>query len=170
MLLDLAHVLNAAVGRRVAAIGEAVHADILHAFLLRHLQQRVKMRELRVDAALAREPQQMQAPRARVMHGGEQQDRIAKEIARLDHQVDPHHVHQQHPPRADVQVADFAVAHLAIRQSDEAAGGMDQRVRIFAQQFVVGGFARGGDGVALDGRGEAPAIEDGQDQGLRSRH
>ncbi len=168
-MLDLAHILNAAVGRCVAPVGEAVHADVLHAFLLGHLQQRVKMRELCVDTPLTREPQQMQTPGARVMHGGEQR-RVVKELARLDHQIEPHDVHQQHPAGANIEVPDFAVAHLAVRQSDEVAGGVDQRVRILTQKFVIGGLARGGDGVALHGRGEAPAIENRQDQRLRSRH
>ena len=39
-----------------------------HAFLLGHLEQRVKMREQRVHAAVAAQAHQMQPMRARVTH------------------------------------------------------------------------------------------------------
>ena len=138
-------------------------------FLLRHLEQRIEVRQLRVYAALAGQAQQMQAARAGVTHGG-QQDRVAEEVARFDHQVDAHHVHQQHAAGADIEMAHFAVAHLPLRQADGRAGGVDQRVRKLAQQPVIGGLARGGDRVALDGGRKAPAVEDGQDQGFGPRH
>ncbi len=63
---------------------------------------------------------------------------------------------------ADVEVADFAVAHLAFGKADGGAGGLDQGVGEFAQEFVVSGFAREGDGVALGFGAVAPAVEDGE--------
>ena len=95
-------------------------------------------------------------------HAGEQY-RIAEEIAGFDHKVDAHDVHQQHAARADVEMADFAVAHLAVRQAHGGTGGLDQHVGVLAQEPVVGRFSRGGDGVAFYDRGKSPAIENGQD-------
>jgi len=63
---------------------------------------------------------------------------------------------------ADVEVADFTVAHLAFGEADGGAGGLDQGVGEFADEFVVSGFAREGDGVALGFGAEAPSIEDGE--------
>ena len=65
---------------------------------------------------------------------------------------------------ADVQVADFAVAHLAVGQADEVPAGLNQRVGILAQQAVVGGLAGQGDGVGLGLGAVAPAVEDDEDE------
>jgi hypothetical protein len=61
-------------------------------------------------------------------------------------------------------MAYFAVAHLPFRKADVRAGSMHQRVRIIAQQRIVGWFARGGDRVAFRGRRESPTVQDGQQQ------
>ena len=127
------------------------------------------MGELRVHAALAGEPQQVQAARARVTHAVEQR-RVAEEFARFDHPVDARHVHQHHAAGADVEVSHFAVAHLPFRQPDGGARGLDQRVGVVAQEAVIGGLSGGGDGVAFDGRRVAPAIQHREDQRFRSRH
>src|SRR5689334_6967917 len=47
---------------------------------------------------------------------------------------------------------------------------MDQHVGEIAQQSVVSGLAGGGDGVAFDGGGIPPAIEDGENQRLGAGH
>ena len=49
---------------------------------------------------------------SRVLHRG-QQCRILEEFPGCDHGIDPGYVHVNDAPRADVQVADFAVAHLS---------------------------------------------------------
>src|SRR5579884_2172519 len=68
LLLQLFHVPRAALGRGVAAVHEAVDTDILHAFSLRDLQQRVQVRVHGVHTAVALQPHQMQAMRAGVSH------------------------------------------------------------------------------------------------------
>ena len=123
-----------------------------------------------MDAALARQTQQVQTARRAHACMAASRTGLRKNSPDCDHEVDPHHVHQEDAARADIEVADFAVAHLPFRQADGRAGGLDQRVGKLAQQFVVSRLARGGDGVPLDGRGEAPAIEDRQDQRLGARH
>ena len=90
------------------------------------------MRQLRVNSALARQAQEVQPPAAGVSHAIEQH-RIAEELAIADHQVDPHDVHQKHSACADVQMADLAVSHLSLRQSDERSGSMNQSIGKFAQ-------------------------------------
>ena len=114
-----------------------------------------------MHAAVAEQPHQMEMAAAGALHRFDQQ-RVREELARRDHQVDARDVHVDDAAGADVQMADFAVAHLAFGQSDVRTGGVDQRVRIFAQQPIVDGLARGGNRIALDGGGEAPAVEDGQ--------
>ena len=53
---------------------------------------------------------------------------MLEELAARDQRVDARDVHLHHAPRADVQVAHFAVAHLPIRQADEVLRRVDQRV------------------------------------------
>jgi hypothetical protein len=59
--------------------------------------------------------------------------------------------------RADVRVADLAVAHLAVRQADVHAGSADLRQRVFSKQLVEVRLVRGGNRVALR-RGKAEAV------------
>jgi hypothetical protein len=59
--------------------------------------------------------------------------RMAEEFARSNQIVDAGDVHVHHAPRANVQVAHFTVAHLAIRQSDEMIRRMQKAVRVLRQ-------------------------------------
>src|SRR5215469_7867364 len=67
-------------------------------------------------------------------------------------------------PRADVEVPDFAVAHLAFRQANKRAAGLNQGVGIFAQQAVVSRLAGEGDGVSFGFGAITPAVEDDEDE------
>ena len=49
--------------------------------------------------------------------------RVLGELASLDHHVDPGDVHVHDPARADVQMANFTVAHLPGRQTDVPPAG-----------------------------------------------
>ena len=69
---------------------------------------------------------------------------------------------------ADIQVADFAIAHLSFGEADGGTGGADERVGKFFQEAVVIWFAREGDGVAFSFGAVAPAVEDGEDDGFRA--
>src|SRR5271168_4782650 len=64
---------------------------------------------------------------------------------------------------ADIQVADFAVAHLSFGEADGGAGGVDERVGKFFEEAIVIWFAREGDGVAGGFGAIAPAVENGED-------
>ena len=73
------------------------------------------------------------------------------------------HAHQilvEPPPGADRQVADLGVAHLAGREPDRLARGLERRVRVRARAVVEHGRLGERDGVAGPGRGAAPAVED----------
>ena len=96
-----------------------------------------------------------------VLHGTEQ-DWIIEKLARGDHFVEASDVHVDDTSGANVQVAHFAVAHLPFGKADGRAGRLHQRVRVLAQEGIVGGLARGGDGIALRGRGKTPAVENRQ--------
>jgi hypothetical protein len=75
-------------------------------------------------------------------------------------------VHLHDASGADVEVADFAVAHLSVGQSDEMLAGADEGIGKLAQQLVVGGLAGQGDGVVGGFGAVAPSVEDGEYEGM----
>ena len=122
-----------------------------------------------MHAAIGEQPEKMKlaSATARVLHGFQQYG-VAVEIAFFDHQVDLGDVHVNHAPGADVQVPDFTVAHLPLRQADKTSAGVDESVGIFGEQPVIVGFARQRNGVGLGGRRITPAIEN--DENKRTVH
>ena len=70
-------------------------------------------------------------PAAGVMHRL-MENGIRKELAARDHHVDARDIHVHHAARANVQVADFAVAHLALGQPHKRPRRLNQRVRKIA--------------------------------------
>ena len=69
---------------------------------------------------------------ASVLHRGDE-DVIRKEIAFLDHQIDLGYVHVNDASGANIQVTDFAVAHLPDWQSYIASAGVHQCAGILVQ-------------------------------------
>ena len=170
LLLQLFEISGAVGGQGVAAVHEGVDEDAIDAVLLRHFQQRVQMRLLRVHAAVGEQAEQMQPALAgaRVLHGIEQHG-MREKFAVLDHQVDAGDVHVHDAAGADVEVADFAVAHLPFGQADERPAGMNQRVGILAQQAVIGGLAGERDGVGFGFGAVSPAVEDDENEWFRTQ-
>ena len=73
---------------------------------------------MRVDAAVRDEPEQMDVLAA--LEGAAQRG-VLEELAGLDRPVHAHEVLEEDAARADRQVADLGVAHLALRQADRLA-------------------------------------------------
>ena len=131
----------------------------------------MKMSLIGMDSAIRHQSKKMQLPpaRTRILHRV-QQHRLGEELAILNHQLDAGAVHVNNAPGADVEMADFAVAHLAVWQTYIFAAGVNQRVGIFAQQAVIGGFVRHGDGVGLDFSAITPAVENDKNEWFRTSH
>ena len=68
-LLQLLDEVAAAVRRRVAAVHEAMDKDVFHFLLLGHFEQREKMLNVRVHAAVAEQSKEMQLALAAALHG-----------------------------------------------------------------------------------------------------
>src|SRR5579872_1826658 len=107
--------------------------------------------------------------RARVLHGFEQH-RVLEQIAVLDHQIDARDVHMHDAARADVQMPDLAVPHLPLREADERPAGVDERVRIFPKQSVVGWFPGEGNCVGFRLSAVSPAIKNDKNERFRTGH
>ncbi len=118
-----------------------------------------------MDAAVATQAHEVQPVSASLLHEIEQHG-VLKELAGGDHQIDARDVHVNDAARADIEVPHLAITHLAFGQSHRWTGGVDQGVRIFAQEGIVGWLSRGGDCVSLGGWGESPSIQNCQDKRL----
>src|SRR5436190_10709030 len=85
---------------------------------------------------------------------------VLEEGAVLDRAVDPLQVLVEHAAGADRQVADLRVAHLAGRQADRLARGLQRRVRALGPEPVEVRRLGERDRVPRAGRSAAPAVED----------
>ncbi len=169
--LQLGEVLAAARRRRVAAVGEGVEDDVGDAFLGGQLDDRLEVLPARVDAAVGDQAEQVQPPPrafARPRAGGDQ-GLVVVEGAVGDRAVDPRQVLLDDRARAEVQVADLGVAHLADRQADVGALGGELGVRVAAPRGVEDRRLGERDRVARAGRREPPAVEDDQREGRDER-
>src|SRR6266852_1641626 len=106
---------------------------------------------------------QTTAAAAGILHGGEQRG-VRKKLAILDHQLDASAVHVNDASGADVEVTDFAIAHLSVGQANIFAAGVNERVGILLQQAVVAGLACQRDGVGAGFSTVAPAVENDEDE------
>jgi hypothetical protein len=171
LLLQLFQIAGAIRGQSVAAIHERVHEDAIDSLLFCHFQERVQMFLPRMHAAIGDEPEQMQfAPAdAGIFHPFNEHG-MREELTILNHQVNARDIHMHNAPGADIQMPDFAVAHLPFGQSDERPTGVNQRVRIFAQQTVVDRFAREGDSICFGFGPVSPAVKNNENERFRTRH
>ncbi len=101
------------------------------------------MFDVGVHAAVAEEAEQMELAGAAAFHGFAEQ-RLALEFAAGDELVNARDVHVHDAAGADIQMADFAIAHLSFGEADGGAGGVNER---------VGKFAAGGDRNLVCARG-----------------
>ncbi len=160
-LLQAFEVAARGAGRRVAAVGEGVHADARHAGARGELEEALEMPLVRVHAAVREQAHQVERRAARLrLPDRLRESRVLEERPVAQGEVDPKKVLRDHPAGAERQVPDLGVAHHAGRQSDGFAGGLEQRPRILGEPAVVDRRARPGDGVALGRRRMAPAVAD----------
>src|SRR6185437_852559 len=129
------------------------------------------MRLIGVHTAIGDEAEQMElaSAGARVLHRIEQ-DRLFEELAILDHELNPGGIHVHDASRSDIEVPDFAVSHLAVRETYERAAGMDQGVRIFAQQTVISWLAGQCDCIGFGFGSITPAVKNDKNERFRTRH
>ena len=108
-------------GRRTAECGDTSRPSVnawIHVFSGANVEQRLEVVDVRMDAAVRDEPEQMDVLAALE---GAAQDLVLEELAGLDRLVHAHEVLEEDPARADRQVPDLGVAHLTRRQADGLA-------------------------------------------------
>ena len=139
--------------------------DAGQSILARGTQQRVEVLLVGVDAAVGEQPEEMELTPAflRPLHGLHQRRNQVKGVGG-NQRVDAGDVHLHNAARADVQVAHFAVAHLAVGQPDKVVRRVNQRVGKLAEQLVVCGLAGQRNGVVGSFSAITPSVKDGQNQ------
>ena len=159
-------------GRDVPPVGERVHPrPVAHPLPLGELEQRPQVVDVRVDAAVGDEPEQVHLAGAGAGPAEEvEQHLVLEERAVLDRAVHPHEVLVEDATGADRQVADLGVAHLTVREPDGGARGVEPCRGVPPCQVVEDRRVREVDRVPRPRRGEAPAVEDHErDERLAAR-
>ena len=165
LLLELLEVSRPAGGESIAAIHEGVDEHAIDSVLPGHAQQRIKMVLVGVHAPIGKQTEEVQPSSTctSILHG-RHQCRIGVEFSLLDHHVDFGDVHVHDAAGADVQMSNFAVAHLSGWQADVTPAGVHECAGKIPQQHVVIRLARERDGVGLGFGAVSPAIEDDEHQ------
>src|SRR6202007_838278 len=119
------------------------------------------MLDVRMDAAIANEADQMKLPVAAALHRFEKQ-RLAKKLAARDERVDSRDVHMNDAARSHIQMAHFAIAHLPFGQSHKWPGSVDQCVWKIRHKAIIIWLARQRDGVSFRFGAKAPSVENSE--------
>ena len=134
------------------------------------VDQRAEVLPAGVHAAVRDESHQVEAPGLAAGRARRAQHLVLGERAVRDRVVDPRQVLPDDRAGAEVEVADLGVPHLAVREPDRPAAGVELGVAIGAPQLVEHGSVGELDGVSGARRREPPAVEDHQaDRGHRRR-
>ncbi len=147
-----------------------MHGDLRHTFAPGQFEHREDVVLVAVHATGGEQAHEMERAVDRLRGGtGGAQFGIGEEAAVLDGRIDAGEVLVDDPAGAEVHVPDFGVAHLPVRQADEAALGVDQRMRVASQQGVPVRQRRLREGIVGRVFAVAPAVEDEQYDGLGTR-
>ena len=125
-------VVCSSMGRHVTSVGERVDPGaIRHGLAHRQLEQGAQVIDVRVHTAARDETEQMDGTAA-LACAAERSDqcRVREQRAVADRRVSPGQVLQEDAARADREMPDLGVAHLALWQPDRSARRGDLRVRI----------------------------------------
>ena len=145
--------------RRVAAVEQAVDDDVARTVLPGQARDGHRMAIDRVDATRSEQADEVQSVAAGGAPDRIEQRRVIEKRFIGDGGIDARQVLDDRLTGAQVQVADFAVTHLAPRQPNCLARRVEPRVRPLLEQAAPHRHARGSDGVGIGTRADAEAIE-----------
>ena len=134
---DEGEVIRAAGRRGVAAIGDGVDEDVGHARVVRGFDERDEVILVAVHAAIGDEAEQMEARAFAPCAKACLEHRVAGEVAFGHRFIDAREILVNDAAGAEIEVADFGVAHLAFRQADVEAAGAEGGVRVRGVEAIV---------------------------------
>ena len=148
--------------RRIAAVGDRVHP---HRQLgaVKDFGQRHGMILVRVDAARRNQADEMASAAAcfELFNKGDECGR-ALDFTAGNRRADARQVLHHHTPGTDIKMPDFGIAHLAFRQADVLAGGVQETMRAGLPQPVEIRRVGLADGIVARIVAPAPAIQNDQ--------
>src|SRR6266487_1119767 len=123
-----------------------------------------------MDAAVRDEPEQVDVGAAlfRPLERADERG-VLEERSIRDRAVHALEVLVEDPARADRQMTDLGVAHLAVRQADRLTGGVERRVRVTRPEGVEHRRLGQLDRIPRAGSRDAPPIEDDERYKRESR-
>ena len=129
LFLEGLHIGKAGRGGHIPSVQEAVDIDLLHLLTLAQFQQSIQVGDVAVNAAVGQKTHQVHAaPLLLGLLASAHQFCILKKGAVLDLLCDPGQLLIDHASCADVGVAHFAVAHLAIGQAHIQTGAANGQI------------------------------------------
>jgi hypothetical protein len=169
MPLDLGHVARSRPRLDVATVEERVkHAH--DPLAVRAVDDRGDVGEERVDSSVGAEPEEVQASAVALRLGDAvADDGVLRERAIDDGVVDARDVHHRDAPRAEVEMTDLAVAHLARRKADVRPARTNQAAWIFCEELGQTWCVGEPHGVVLPRFSLSKPIENDEDERPR-RH
>ena len=161
LVLQLLDEARTALRGDVASVEEAVDVDLFQAARLGHVEDAEDVLDVAVHAAAGEQAHDVQglAVCFGVFHGLDI-DLVFKELSGFDLLAHLGQDLEHDAAGTDVGVADLGVAHLALRQADVKAGGLQLGVGIFGKELVQVGLLRLRDRIARGGRGDTEAVQD----------
>ena len=140
----------AAVHSHVAPVGEAMHENLGKPRIFRNLDQREKMLDMAVYAAVGEQPEEVQrgVVCAAVLDRANDSGSLRKAaVLRSESYLRQILIH--YAPGADVRVPDLGIAHLPVREAHVKPGCTDQRMGVFFLQSTNVFYALNAHGVAV---------------------
>ena len=126
---------------------------------------------VRVHPAIGHQAEQVAGAAAGAQRRGQPgQRRRTCDAAIGDRVPDAHQFLRDYAARAEVEVPDLRIAHLAARQADITAGGVQEGVRTGGPEPVEMGRAGLGDRVVRRLLSPAETVQDDEHDGARRHH
>jgi hypothetical protein len=155
VLQESLHVASSRLGVSVATVTEEVDVDLWHANLLGHLEQSEQVVDVRVNTTVRDETEQVKTAVA-LLCVGEALDNVVDlvELALLDGLVDADNVLPHDSTSTNVQVANLAVTHQTLGETDGKRRGLELSVALSNLAAILGELVHPGsvgieDGIAL---------------------
>ena len=161
--LQAVDILDTGLRRRVAAVHEAVEANLAQTIAACQLEQRKHVVNVGMHTAVRQQTENVQGgiePLALV--NSAHQSRILEEIAVLNGLGDAGQLLIYNTACTDVGVANLGVAHLAVRQTNVQTGCTDIGERVLCENLIEIRLFSSLDGVALGLLAVAEAVHDNQ--------
>ena len=161
--LQAVDILDTGLRRRVAAVHEAVEANLAQTIAACQLEQRKHVVNVGMHTAVRQQTENVQGgikPLALVDRA--HQSRILEEIAVLDGLGDAGQLLIYNAACTDVGVANLGVAHLAVRQTNVQTGCTDIGERVLCENLIEIRLFSSLNGVALGLLAVAEAVHDDQ--------